>query len=114
MGTHPPSATVYVAYCTCPNAEVGSEIARQLVEERLAACVNMLPNVVSVYRWGAQVETDQEVLLMIKTTALRVDALSARITALHPYDVPEIIAHAIAAGHENYLDWVRQCTATTT
>jgi periplasmic divalent cation tolerance protein len=110
-GTQSHPIGVYVSYCTCPDAEVAAELARALVDERLAACVNIIAGVQSVYRWGDQLETDAEVLLVIKTSAHRLDALIKRIEALHPYEVPEVIACPVAAGNKNYLEWVRQCTA---
>jgi periplasmic divalent cation tolerance protein len=113
MDTQPPHSQVCIAYCTCPNPEVAKTIAERVVDERLAACVNLLPHVTSIYRWQDDIATDQESLLMIKTTQPQLEALTARIAALHPYEVPEVIALPIAAGHENYLEWVRQCTATT-
>ncbi len=111
MGTHPTPEPIYLTLCSCPDAQTGQSLARTLVSERLAACVNILPGIVSVYRWQAEIETDNEVLLILKTTKSRVDALAARIEALHPYDIPEVISHPITAGNKNYLDWVRQCTA---
>lgn len=112
MSNKPDSSEVYVAYCTCPDTDTAQALAQTLVAERLAACVNALPGVTSVFRWESQVETDSEVLLIIKTTEPCVAPMTARIVALHPYDVPEVISHPITAGHETYLDWVRQCTAT--
>ena len=102
---------IYLAYCTCPNSESARAVAETLVSEHLAACVNILPGISSVYRWEGRIETAGEVLLMIKTSAPRVAAIIDRITELHPYDVPEVICHTIAAGQERYLDWVRQRTA---
>lgn len=111
MGTHPTPEPVYLSLCTCPDMQTGQALAQTLVSEQLAACVNILPGVVSVYQWQSEIETDNEVLLIIKTTESLVGALAARIETLHPYDVPEVISHAITAGNKNYLDWVRQCTA---
>ena len=111
MESHTVSEPLSVCLCTCPDEKIGQSLAQTLVAERLAACVNILPGVVSVYRWQAAIETDNEVLLIIKTTQNLVDALAVRIEALHPYDVPEVICHPITAGNKNYLDWVRQCTA---
>jgi periplasmic divalent cation tolerance protein len=111
MSTQHNDQQVHVAYCTCPNAEMARSLAETLVAEDLAACVNIIPGITSVYRWESQVETDSEVLLLIKTSEPTIAAMTARITSLHPYDVPEVISHPITAGHENYLDWVRQCTA---
>lgn len=92
--------------------DVGSarRIARELVERRLAACVNMLPGVQSVYRWQGAVEEESEITLLIKTTTARYAELEAAIRALHPYQLPEVIALPIANGLPAYLDWVRQET----
>ncbi len=113
MGTQADPDSVYLSYCTCPNNEVAGQLAQALVTEQLAACVNILPGVQSVYRWDEQLETEAEVLLIIKTTAACVDALIERIEALHPYEVPEVIGYPVTIGNKNYLDWVRQCTANT-
>jgi periplasmic divalent cation tolerance protein len=108
------SEPIYLAYCTCPTSESALSIAETLVRENLAACINVLPGVSSVYRWQERIETATEVLLIIKTSEHRVASIIDRITELHPYEVPEVICHAIAAGQERYLDWVRQCTANIT
>lgn len=81
-------------------------LARTLVEERLAACVNVLPPMTSVYRWKDTVEQDREQQIVIKTTADRVAALEARLRALHPYEVPEFLVIPVAGGSEAYLQWV--------
>lgn len=98
--------------CTCPDADSAGRIARTLVEERLAACVNHVPGVVSIYRWQDEIHEDNEVLLLIKTRRERFELLRARIVELHPYDVPEVIAFDIAAGHAPYLEWLRTETGT--
>jgi periplasmic divalent cation tolerance protein len=98
--------SVVVAHCSCPDADTAARIARQLVEERLAACVQAIPGVASTYRWGGVIRTDAEVLLLIKTTRARLDALQARLPALHPHDVPELIVVESSAGLAPYLDWV--------
>lgn len=95
-----------LVYCTCPDRDHAERIARALVDERLAACVNLLPGIRSVYRWQGRVEAADEVLLLAKTAADRLDALQARIRALHPYELPEIVAVEIAAGLPPYLDWI--------
>ena len=100
-------AEVRVVLVTAPDAEVGERLARALVEERLAACVNLVPGVQSIYRWEGSVRSDSEVLLVVKTTADRTAALAARVEALHPYDVPEVLELPIAGGSPAYLDWVR-------
>lgn len=92
--------------CTCPGREPAEALAEALVAERLAACVNLVPGLSSVYRWQGRVERAGEVLLLIKTAADRLDALTARLRALHPYELPEIVAVDIAAGLTPYLEWI--------
>ena len=91
---------------TCPDADTAQRLARILVEERLAACVSLLPGAVSTYRWQGRVEQATEVQLLAKTPADRRDALMARLAELHPYELPEILAVETAAGLPAYLDWV--------
>lgn len=98
--------SVLVAHCSCPDAETAARIARQLVEERLAACVQAIPGVTSTYRWQGELHSDAEVLLLIKTTRARFDALKARLPDLHPYDLPELIAVEAVDGLDAYLGWV--------
>jgi periplasmic divalent cation tolerance protein len=81
-------------------------MAEALVGERLAACVNVLPCVASVYRWQGQVERAEESLLLVKTTRPRLEALTARIVELHPYELPEVVAVDIAGGLPGYLAWI--------
>ena len=95
-----------VVFCTCPDEATAERIASTLVAERLAACVNRIPGIDSIYRWEREVHRDSEVLLLIKTTRERFDALRERIVALHPYELPEVIAVDIALGHTPYLDWI--------
>lgn len=90
----------------CPDEASANAIALALVEERLAACVNLLPRVQSIYRWQGAVESAVEVPLLIKTTAAAYPALEAAIRERHPYDVPEIIALPITAGLPAYLNWL--------
>lgn len=85
-------------------------LARTLVEERLAACVNILDGVTSVYRWKDEVQQDRERQLVIKTRSDRVDALRERVLALHPYDVPEFLVLPVAGGSDAYLSWLGQAT----
>lgn len=89
-----------------PDAAHAQQIARRLVVDRLAACVNILSGVQSVYRWQGAVEEAGELTLLVKTTAARYDALEAAIRAMHPYQVPEVIATPIVAGLPAYLDWL--------
>lgn len=100
-----------VVLVTCPTPEVGEKIGRALVEERLVACVNLVPGLISLYRWHGKTCREPECLLVIKTRRTRFPALARRIQALHPYSVPEIIALPIATGSVPYLSWVRESTA---
>ena len=100
-------AEVRVAFSTAPDEAVAARIARTLVDERLAACANLVPGVRSIYRFRGNVEDEREVLLVIKTRADRVDALAERLRALHPYEVPELLVLPTAGGLAPYLDWVR-------
>jgi periplasmic divalent cation tolerance protein len=94
---------------TCPIAEA-PRLARALLEERLVACVNVVPAVQSVYWWEGKITEDVEALLLMKTRAERVEALLARLKALHPYQVAEILTFAVAEGNADYLDWVARET----
>lgn len=89
-----------------PDAVSANAIARDLVESRLSACVNLIPGIRSVYRWQGLLEEANEVMLIVKTSAARYAEVEAAINALHPYDVPEIIALPVAAGLPAYLEWV--------
>ena len=97
---------VRVVLMTAPDADVAARIARTLVEERLAACVNVVDGVRSFYRWQGEVEDDAEVLLVAKTGASRCGELAARVEALHPYELPEIVVLPVHGGSERYLRWV--------
>jgi periplasmic divalent cation tolerance protein len=95
-----------VVLTTVPNPEVAGIIARALVEERLAACANILPGARSIYRWEGGIQDDAEVVLIIKTQAARCEALAARIDALHPYDVAEVLVLPVVGGSAPYLGWI--------
>ena len=95
----------------CPDEESANVIALAVVEAQLAACVNILPRVQSVYRWQGAVESTSEIPLLIKSTATNYPALEAAIRARHPYDIPEIIALPISQGLPAYLNWVAAETA---
>lgn len=99
--------SIIVAYCTCPDPDTAAAISRTIVEQRLAACVNVVPGIRSFYRWEDRVEDSTEVLLVIKTLQSRIPALTEKISEIHPYDVPELIATKVEAGLPAYLDWVR-------
>jgi len=108
---HTPTDTrVRLVLTTCPDAQTADALATALVEERLAACVNVLPGIRSIYRWQGAVERDDEVLLLIKTTADRQDELVARLETLHPYELPEALAVEAVGGLAAYLDWVAEQT----
>lgn len=100
----------WVVFNTCPDAICAEKIARALVDRKLAACVNMLPGLRSVYTWKGVCETAEEHLLIIKTLASAYPALERAILELHPYELPEIIAVPIAAGLPGYLTWINQAT----
>lgn len=95
-----------VVFSTCASAEEAERIARTLVEKKLAACVNILPAVRSIYRWKGAVEDGPEILLVIKSSRPLFDELQAEIGKMHSYEVPEAIAIPIVAGAESYLEWL--------
>lgn len=101
-----PAAPALLCLSTCPDDATARRIAQALVEEGLAACVNVLPAVHSVYRWQGRVERADEALLLAKTTPPGFAALRDRIVALHPYELPEVVAVEIADGLPAYLDWI--------
>ncbi|MCK5647291.1 MAG: divalent-cation tolerance protein CutA [Gammaproteobacteria bacterium] len=92
--------------CACPDEETAVNIAENIVAQRLAACVNVLPGVYSVYHWQGNVESAKENMLLIKTTVQRYASLEKVIKSLHPYEVPEIIAIDINSGLPEYLKWI--------
>lgn len=95
--------------CSCPETAAGP-LAEALVGERLAACVNIVPGLRSVYRWQGGIQRDDETLLLIKTTRARYPALQARLPQLHPYELPELLAVEAADGLPAYLRWVADAT----
>ena len=99
-------ADCWIALTTLSSREQAEQLATALVAERLAACVNVLGPVTSVYRWEGRVERDEEVLLFIKTTRAGVAPLQTRVLELHPYDTPEFLAFEVGSGSAGYLDWV--------
>ena len=113
-GSHAPPKTpgvkktgpaVYVVLCSCPESDA-SPLASVLVGERLAACVNIVPAVRSIYRWEGRIHNDAESLLVIKTTDDGVASLTKRLVEEHPYEVPEVIALPVSEGHEAYMRWI--------
>lgn len=103
------SPQVMVFFTTCTDGEQAMLIAKSLVDEQLAACVNILPGVRSVYRWQGKVNIDSEVLLLGKTTASCVPMLKDRVRALHTYTCPELLVLNVVDGMQAYLDWVQAC-----
>ncbi|HQH26100.1 MAG TPA: divalent-cation tolerance protein CutA [Oligoflexia bacterium] len=97
---------INIVLVTVPNEETALHIARSLVEKKFAACVGILPGVKSVYRWQGAIEEAEELLLVVKTTAQCYPLLEAEIRALHPYEVPEIVALAPSAALESYSRWI--------
>ena len=97
---------VVVVLCTVGRREDAEGIAAAIVERGLAACANILPGIVSVYRWRGELQKDEEWLLVVKTLRERFEDLRAAIVALHPYEVPEVVALPVVAGHPPYLSWV--------
>ena len=100
-----------VVLTTIGSGADGHALASALVAERLAACVNVMGEMESSYRWKGAVEPERERQVDIKTTAARLPELEARIRALHPYETPEVVALPIAGGSEKYLSWIRESTA---
>jgi periplasmic divalent cation tolerance protein len=98
--------------CNCPDREVALDMANHLVQQGLAACVNISGPVTSIYRWKGSLETAQETTLLIKTTQERYTDLEREIVTRHPYELPEIIAVPVERGLSGYLDWVKECTTS--
>ena len=99
-----------VVLCTCPDNTSARELAQTLLSEKLAACVNLIPQVTSLYYWQGKLEESQEVQLVIKTRRTMFGVLQERLLALHPYEVPEILALPILCGNPAYLQWVQEQT----
>ena len=102
---------VVTVFVTAPGKESALALAHQVVEESLAACGNVIPNVTSVFRWKKKVKEEEEVLLILKTSAEKCSALIARVAELHPYEVPEVLCFRVQEGFVPYLDWVGECTS---
>ena len=100
-----PDRQVVLALVTFPNETVAAQVARTLLEERLVACVNLLPGVRSLYRWEGRVEDDAEVLGVLKSASDRLESLTRRVVELHPYDTPEVVAIDPAAVEGRYRAW---------
>lgn len=99
---------VLLAFSTFPRAELAEKVSRQLIEEKLVACANILPLVRSLYRWEGKIESAEETLVVFKTTANRFADLRSKLQALHPYDVPELVCVHVTDGLPDYLRWVAE------
>jgi periplasmic divalent cation tolerance protein len=102
---------VVTVFVTAAGRESALALAHQVVEESLAACGSVIPNVTSVFRWEKKVKEEEEVLLILKTSAGKCPALIARVAELHSYEVPEVLAVRVEGGFGPYLDWVDECTS---
>ena len=102
-----PTPQARIVLTTADNPKEATRLARTLVEERLAACVNLIPAVQSIYRWEGQIETATETLLLIKTGPGQIDALEARLHQLHSYQTPEFLVLDVESGSHRYLDWLQ-------
>ena len=100
-----------VVLVTAPKITVARKLAKLVLEERLAACVNIVPGVESHYWWEGKVCRDAEVLLVMKTAKAKLKALEERVLAAHPYDTPEFVVLPIESGSKRYLDWISSSTA---
>jgi periplasmic divalent cation tolerance protein len=106
------AADPLIVLCTVPDEGIAEKIAEALVSEKLAACVNIVPGITSVYRWKGAIEHDRELLLIIKSAQDAYPALENRVRALHPYELPEVIAVPIGNGLPEYLDWITNSLKT--
>ena len=97
-----------MVYVTAPDSMTAAELVRQLLEENLVACGNILDGVRSLYRWKGEICDDSEVLVVLKTVETVVERLTQRVVELHPYDCPEVLAVAVSEGHQDYISWVRE------
>jgi len=102
---------VLVALTTCPDEQSAKAIAETLVRERLATCINRMSGVRSSYFWNGALQDEPEILLIMKTTPARIGELEARLKAIHPYELPELVVLPVTGGNEHYLEWIRQGVA---
>ncbi len=93
---------------TAPDPVVGDRIVRQLINEGLIACGNIVPGVQSIYRWKGEIRNDSEILVILKTVRRQLHQVLARAEELHPYDVPELLVQEVVEGNRSYLEWVRK------
>lgn len=100
----------YIVYVTVPSLSEAEKISQTLLNKKLVACANILPNVTSHYWWHEKIESDTELLIIFKTIKEKITAVIEEVKKLHPYDVPEIIAMPIIYGNEQYLSWIKEST----
>ncbi|MDX1570249.1 MAG: divalent-cation tolerance protein CutA [Xanthomonadales bacterium] len=105
------SSPILLVLCTAPDPDSAKEISQAVVAEKLAACVNRLIDVQSVFRWEGTVQSEAEVLLLLKTTEVAYPRLEKRLVELHPYELPEVIAVEVSRGLDGFLDWIREGTS---
>jgi periplasmic divalent cation tolerance protein len=103
--------SVLIALTTCPDDAVARQISETLIRERLATCINRISGMRSSYMWDGALQDESEILLMIKTTDARIGELEARLKAIHPYELPELLVLPVLGGNDRYLEWVRQGVA---
>ena len=108
-----PKDDYIIVFNTCDSAEIASSIAETLVSKKLAACVNLVKGIESVYQWRGKIEHDKEILLIIKTRQSLFSQVQNAIQELHDYELPEIIAVPIEAGEKKYLNWIQSATLAT-
>jgi periplasmic divalent cation tolerance protein len=106
--THKQNTDFLLVYCTCPDLPTAEQLASQVIGHNVAACVNILPNLISIYRWQGKIEKQQEYLLLIKLQCTQYTQLEKLLKSMHPYQVPEIIAVPITHGLPEYLAWLRK------
>ena len=107
-GTAATDIAAVLVYATFPSAELAEETGRKLLELQLAACINILPSMTSIYRWQGAIETAREVVLIAKTMPARADAVTANIIAAHPYETPAVLVIPVMGGSASYLHWIGQ------
>ncbi|MGR9106879.1 MAG: divalent-cation tolerance protein CutA [Gammaproteobacteria bacterium] len=103
------SQETILVLCSCPSHSVAKQIAETLLARRLAACINILPGITSVYSWKGKIEQDREDLMLIKTRSSHYGEVERCIVEQHPYELPEVIAVPVEQGSDPYLTWIRQC-----
>lgn len=103
-------STVRIVLVTAPEESEAERMCGTLLEERLIACGNIVPGVRSLYRWDGRVRDENEVLLVMKTSVHRIEALVSRVPEIHPYEVPEVVVLGVDSGYRPYLDWVLEET----